>query len=579
MKYQKHKLLLLLFIIILQGIWGLDTHGKNLCDSIPGIDLKPLSKEEKTEALFHFIDSLYTSNPEICLDYGYCALEIAEMTNNEVGRLSAMNKIAHIYWQQSDFKMALDYANQVKIASSKLGLKKEYADALIVISQIYSDLGDYDKSSEMSFESLRIFEELNDKKGISKALFRVGNIYFEQEKWQKSLDYNQQSLDISREINDLIGISRGLNNVAADYGNMGEFDNFEEYIRKAITINKKVGRKLWEGINYFNLAIINRENKSFDTSFYYYKKAESLFIEINNIPKRSAINAHFSKYYEDLGDLNKSLIFAQKAYQLSVDNHLKRSIYLSSQRLHYVYQGLGNIDSAYKYSQIQYQMKDSLDLETSMNRLLQLELLYEFEKQEQQREIEKERLQFQYTIATVLVISFFIFIIIVLIARHRIKVKNSIIKRKELEVELDSKNKELTSNVMGLMRKNEILSELGTKLMKVRDDAVKDETKMAIMKIAKELEQSTDHEIWEEFEVRFQQVHSGFYENLLEKYPDLSPSEQKLCAFLRLNMTTKEISELTGQRTNSLEIARARLRKKLGITNTKENLVSFLSRI
>lgn len=576
MKFKQHILIISFFLL---GTSISIAQSQSVCDSLKQTSLQSFSSQEKINSLFHIIDSLYTSNPELCLGYGQCALELAVKNNDEKGKLGAMNKLAHIYWQQSDFKLALDYANQVKIASHKLGLKKEYADALIVISQIYSDLGNYDKSSEMSFEALKLYEELVDKKGISKALYRVGNIYFEQEKWQKSLEYNQQSLDISREINDIIGISRGLNNVAADYGNMGEFDNFEDYIRQAIVINKKAGRKLWEGINYFNLAIINRENESFDTAFYYYKKAEALFIEINNIPKRSAINTHFSKYYEELGDLDESLVFAQKAYQLGKDNQLKRPIYLSAMRLHYVYQGMGNIDSAYKYCQIQYQLKDSLDLEKSMNRLLQLELLYEFEKQEQLREIEKERVQFQYIITAVLIISLFVFVILMLIARHRIKVKNAIIKRKELEGELEIKNKELTSNVMSLMRKNEVLSEIAGKLLKVRDDAVKDETKLAIKRIVRELEQSNDKEIWEEFEVRFQQVHTHFYEELLKKHPNLSPSEQKLCAFLRLNMTTKDISELTGQQTNSLEIARARLRKKLGITNTKENLVSFLSRI
>ena len=62
-------------------------------------------------------------------------------------------------------------------------------------------------------------------------------------------------------------------------------------------------------------------------------------------------------------------------------------------------------------------------------------------------------------------------------------------------------------------------------------------------------------------------------------FPDLSPSEQRLCAFLRLNMSTKEISELTGQRISSLETARYRLRKKLGITNSHINLITFLNNI
>jgi len=144
---------------------------------------------------------------------------------------------------------------------------------------------------------------------------------------------------------------------------------------------------------------------------------------------------------------------------------------------------------------------------------------------------------------------------------------------------LEIKNKELASNVMTLIRKNEILSGIGDKLMNIQNDAVKEETKFAIKKIARELQKSTDNEIWDEFEIRFKQVHGEFYNKLLKQFPNLSPNEHRLCAFLRLNMTTKEISELTGQRIDTLEIARWRLRKKLKISNTKTNLVTFLSEI
>jgi hypothetical protein len=224
-------------------------------------------------------------------------------------------------------------------------------------------------------------------------------------------------------------------------------------------------------------------------------------------------------------------------------------------------------------------MKDSLDLEKSMTRLSQLELLYNFEKLNQEKKIKQQRKDYIFGLTVTIVIFLFILIIILLLARQRIRRKNAIIEKKQFENELEIKNKELTSNVMTLMRKNEILSEIADKLMEIRDEAVKDETKSAIKKIARELEKTTDSEIWEEFEIRFRQVHHEFYDKLLKRFPNLSPNEQRLCAFLRLNMTTKEISELTGQRTTTLEIARSRLRKKLDISNTKVNLVTFLSQI
>jgi hypothetical protein len=129
------------------------------------------------------------------------------------------------------------------------------------------------------------------------------------------------------------------------------------------------------------------------------------------------------------------------------------------------------------------------------------------------------------------------------------------------------------------MKKNEMMYDISSRLIQIEKKAVKEETKEAIKIISKELRKSADNKMWKEFSARFQEVHSGFYEALLEKFPTLTQNELKLCAFLRLNMTTKEISELTGQRKLTLENARYRLRKKLGITNSESNLVTFLSQI
>ena len=62
-------------------------------------------------------------------------------------------------------------------------------------------------------------------------------------------------------------------------------------------------------------------------------------------------------------------------------------------------------------------------------------------------------------------------------------------------------------------------------------------------------------------------LNSKFFKILTEKFPKLSANEKRLCAFLKLNLSTKEISSITGRTTNSIMVARVRLRKKLGITH------------
>lgn len=74
----------------------------------------------------------------------------------------------------------------------------------------------------------------------------------------------------------------------------------------------------------------------------------------------------------------------------------------------------------------------------------------------------------------------------------------------------------------------------------------------------------------------FEQVHPSFYKNIEEKCPDLTIKEKRLCAFLRLGLSTKDIASITFTEVRSVESARNRLRKKLDIASD-ESLIEFLS--
>jgi DNA-binding CsgD family transcriptional regulator len=100
--------------------------------------------------------------------------------------------------------------------------------------------------------------------------------------------------------------------------------------------------------------------------------------------------------------------------------------------------------------------------------------------------------------------------------------------------------------------------------------------KKLIQQIINEIRQNSTTKIWEEFEVRFKEVHVRFYNQLHKEHPDLTLNEIKICAFLRLKMSTKEISSITHQSVKTINMARFRLRKKLNI-DRDENLISYLN--
>jgi len=128
--------------------------------------------------------------------------------------------------------------------------------------------------------------------------------------------------------------------------------------------------------------------------------------------------------------------------------------------------------------------------------------------------------------------------------------------------------------VMSLARSNEFITNVTEQLLQSKLNLNK-ESQAEIGRIIKEMQSHTNQDIWAEFELRFQQVYNDFYDKLQEKFPNLSANEKKLCAFLKLNMTTKEISAITYQSVNSIVVARSRLRKKLGL-ESEESLITFL---
>lgn len=94
-------------------------------------------------------------------------------------------------------------------------------------------------------------------------------------------------------------------------------------------------------------------------------------------------------------------------------------------------------------------------------------------------------------------------------------------------------------------------------------------------RIIGELNQDFSENSWNQFESRIKENDQEFYRNLSAKHPNLTPAEIKLCFFLRLNMSTKEIASMTFQTYDSVRIARTRLRKKINLSSD-DNLVGYL---
>lgn len=142
---------------------------------------------------------------------------------------------------------------------------------------------------------------------------------------------------------------------------------------------------------------------------------------------------------------------------------------------------------------------------------------------------------------------------------------------------IESKKRELTSSTLRLIQNSEMNNTIIGELEKL-NQYTNNAGNEIIKSIINNLSLNAGGSIWQEFEMRFENVYESFYRALNKLFPDLTQGEKKLCALLRLNLSSKEIATLMFQNSQSVDMARYRLRKKLNLKQN-ENLTDFLMSI
>ncbi|TRW22751.1 hypothetical protein FMM05_15960 [Flavobacterium zepuense] len=148
-----------------------------------------------------------------------------------------------------------------------------------------------------------------------------------------------------------------------------------------------------------------------------------------------------------------------------------------------------------------------------------------------------------------------------------------------LEEDVINKSKELANYTLLLVQKKDIFSELTSDLKELKDYVKNEESRKKLLQIFQKLNQ---HKIGEEymevFDVNFEKVHHNFFERLKELNPTLTKRELRLCAFVKMNLSNKEISPLLGISLRGIENARYRIRKKLNVAG-EDNFAAFLEAV
>jgi tetratricopeptide (TPR) repeat protein len=529
-----------------------------------------LDINNRIEYLLQLSADLINKNLDSAMLYAERANNLIEILDSDTAKSDVYKNLGDVYVARGNFALSLDYYFKAK--------------------------GLTDDATALEQDNIQVYDRQYD------LLTKIGIVYYHQKNFDLALQYFENALKVVESINSLnpeYNVDskkiRLFNNIASVYLQQLAYEKALEYYINALDANMKEGNRILEASLMNNIGICYLEKRDFNLANHYFLKALTLRKEQGDRRGEAQCYNNIGKNYVYAGNFNQAKEYFIKALDLGREIGNRESMLISLQSLSSIYDTLGNYKQAFLVFKEFKSLSDSLYSAESTTRIAQLEMQYKIDKQQKlfelelkRREVEKQKRELLYLVIGG---SLFLFLVIaiLLIFLQRSKIRNSKLEKEKLELEhkhlslekqklreeLEFKNRELTTNVVYLLKKNELITNISEKLIRSRLD-FKHENQKVIQEIINELKTSQDADIWAEFEAHFTQVHIDFYRRLNEKFPNLSSNEKKLCAFLRLNMSTKDISAITYQSINSITVARSRLRKKLNIEGEDVNLVNFL---
>lgn len=539
-------------------------------------------------------------------------MEALQLSRSDTTASRIYLSLSKEYSLQGKYDSALIYIQRSLELLSSTENKLLEINVLKQYGSLLKTTGNPSKALEYYYNTLKIldYEKLVKKnKGAlfdrySEVFVMIGLCYMDMEYYEKALIYYQKSLEACHEAflqnNKFPLLQRQLilfNNIGSVYLTRNNTDSAAFNFMKAIEINRKIKNESFSASLFNNMGIIFKTRKNYDSAFYYYNKAFAIRQQLHDTAGMAQVLNNLGDCFTLVNDLQSAI----ESLTLALD-YSKRTQNLVSQLkaanfLTIAYERTADFKKSLEYQRLYNLIKDSINSQEQLRKTANLEIQYSFEKQLRENElnqeiklISKQRKALIFMIISAIFCS--LFIILFLLNRNKkirlkqnklylesleLEGKNLALEKRNLENELDFRNRELATHVMYLLKKNEFIASVSERLIDLKNK-LSTANNSGLQDIVREMKSNIDHTVWNEFEVRFQNVHQNFYKNLQARFPDLTPNERKLCAFIRLNMTIKDIGALTYQSENSIRVARIRMRKKLGLERD-ENLIAFLQEI
>lgn len=508
---------------------------------------------------------------------------------NTPKQAEVLSKLSGSYYRNQDYPQAIEYKKQAIDIYKNLGETQKIVLAYEHLGIFYSDITDYEKSLSSFFEGIKIVDKDADPAQYNSLILNIGTTYIEAGNNKQGIQYLRKALDYYR-------VNKNFEHLAATYSNIGvaykalkQPDSAVYCFEKALQIAIENNYLSSIAASYNNMGDVYLEKKDYKSSLQKYQLALEFFTQ--NSDERGVWHAQsgIASVLKETGEYTSALNLYKKCIEYFKAKSDLSYLVPCLKNLSEIYDSLKDARQSFVYYREYAAMKDSLSQSETLNKMASLQMKLDIDNLEKENAVKNDLLEKEQKINTlkiyillgILVIVILIVLIVYNKKQHqrnllRLELKTTQQEKGTLQEELKYRLTELESFALQIVQKNDLLNDLKKDLKVFKGiDGHPAEIKNITFKINNAIKSNKD---LERFSKRVDEVNASFFNTLTQKFPDLTEKEKKLCALLKLNLSSKEIAVLNNVSEGAITMARYRLRKKLAIEHD-ENLAEFFQNI
>lgn len=462
----------------------------------------------------------------------------------------------------------------------------------------YMSEGNYSEAFQYAIKMIGKTETINDKQLLFKIYNLMGTLYSYIQNYNRAESYYKQAAEyVSPE---QVEYDQLLNNIYRIVFLRGEIQQAIQLFEQMIPVLEEKQDTTSLITFHLNLGACYSENQEIDKAFQSFQTALELAGTIDNDKFKTAIYQNLGNYYYTVKNYKKSFQYLLKANELARKNNNPEQLTYVLYSMATVFDEQNKIDSAYSYLREYEMLKNRLNNHSEMTEVYQSYVSVLIESSENKLKITESELLLknkQYTIAVIsslAIIASIVFLLIILFQKKRSAQQKTVLKEienKDLSVRLQYQNelrklqserledqlREINSYSLLLLNKNHLLQQIWDMTAQYGGDKEKAGGIFRKIKTMVKSNQHTEKE-WDDFILHFEKVHPRFFEKLLMKCPDLTKNDLKLCAYIRIGMSMKQIAQILNIFPDSVKTNRYRLRKKFNLQDheTLDDFIQFV---